>query len=136
MANAEEYRDQMPVPERRLREVSTQPGLMLTAMLAQRVRVERDDGPHWMSGFDALSAVLSERAAAGDTRAATLLANLGRYASRGETRNALPQEAAPQTDAERALAAAFVRRTLDGLPVRAGVAPGRNRRRRRMMQAV
>jgi hypothetical protein len=87
---------------------------MLTAMLAQRVRVTLADGVHWMSGYDALASVLSERSAAGDARASMLLDNLTKYAPLRGSRQASLQ-VAPQTEAEKALADAFVRRTIDGL---------------------
>lgn len=96
------------------REVPPPSGLMLTAMLAQRVRVTLADGVHWMSGYDALASVLSERSAAGDARASMLLDNLTKYAPLRGSRVASLQ-VAPQTEAEKALADAFVRRTIDGL---------------------
>lgn len=106
-------RFQRPVEET-AREVPPPSGLMLTAMLAQRVRVTLADGVHWMSGYDALASVLSERSAAGDARASMLLDNLTRYAPLRATRHT-PLQVAPQTEAEKALADAFVRRTIDGL---------------------
>jgi hypothetical protein len=118
------------------REVPPPSGLMLTAMLAQRVRVKLADGVHWMSGYDALASVLSERAAAGDARASMLLENLTKYSALREARHA-PLQVAPQTEAEKTLADAFVRRTIDGLTNRkaakaAGKPAARRRRERRV----
>lgn len=121
------------------REVPPPSGLMLTAMLAQRVRVKLADGVHWMSGYDALSSVLSERSAAGDARASMLLENLTKYSALRDARHASLQ-VAPQTEAEKALADAFVRRTIDGLTARKVAKAGRKaapvaRRRRERSQA-
>jgi hypothetical protein len=106
------------------REVPPPSGLMLTAMLAQRVRVKLADGVHWMSGYDALASVLSERSAAGDARASMLLENLTKYSALRDARHASLQ-VAPQTEAEKALADAFVRRTIDGLTTRKAAKAGR-----------
>jgi hypothetical protein len=118
------------------REVPPPSGLMLTAMLAQRVRVKLGDGVHWMSGYDALASVLSERAAAGDARASVLLENLTKYSALREARHA-PLQVAPQTEAEKTLADAFVRRTIDGLTNRkAAKAAGKPATRRRRERRV
>jgi len=138
MTNVGEYRDH-PKRQRRKdqpaeyhkpaekgpREVSPPPGLMLSAMLVQRVRVKLADGVHWMSGYDALASVLRERSAAGDARASMLLSSLTRYAALSDQGNLMPTHAAPQTEAEKALANAFVRRTIDGLTADRAAKAGR-----------